>query len=91
MQRARRHRKALGLALVTALLLAAVAGSLTARGKQREDEIKFTMVRSAAVASAGCLPHARARVEIKSLGPVEKMRVRVRGLPARTEFDFFVI
>jgi hypothetical protein len=42
MQRARRHWKALGLALMAALLLAAVGGSLPARGKQREDEIKFT-------------------------------------------------
>jgi hypothetical protein len=76
---------------VTALLLAAVAGSLTAHGKQREDEIKFTMVRSAAATNAGCLPNARARVEIESLGPVEKTKVKARGLPANTEFDFFVI
>jgi hypothetical protein len=49
------------------------------------------MVRSAAATTAGCLPAARADVEVKSLGPVEKMRVRVKGLPPNTDFDFFVI
>jgi hypothetical protein len=91
MQRARRHWKALGVAVVSGLLLAGVAGSLTAQGDQRENEIEFKMVRSAAATNAGCLPDASASVEVESLGPVEKMRVRVNGLPPNTEFDFFVI
>jgi hypothetical protein len=41
--------------------------------------------------AAQCLPHARAEVRIQSLGPVEVMRVDVEGLPANTNFDFFVI
>ncbi|AUX36807.1 MULTISPECIES: hypothetical protein [Sorangium] len=50
----------------------------------------FTMVRSAAAQAAGCLERAGADVTIVSLGPVEVMTVNVRGLPANTEFDFFV-
>lgn len=38
-----------------------------------------------------CLRGAHARVTVRSLGPVEKMRVDVAGLPPNTDFDFFVI
>ena len=91
MQRARRHWKTLGVALVTCLFLAGIVGTLSAQGGQRKDEIDFQMVRSAAATNAGCLPDASADVQVRSLGPVEKMRVRVKGLPPNTEFDFFVI
>ena len=64
---------------------------MPAEAQQRENEIHFHMVRSAAATNAGCLPNAAADVEVKSLGPVEKMRVRVKGLPPHTDFDFFVI
>lgn len=56
-----------------------------------EPEIKFDMVRSAGVAKAGCLPNAKAKVNIESEGAVEHMRVKVEGLPPNTDFDFFVI
>ncbi len=91
MNRVQKRWKALGVAVVTGLLLTGVAGSLTAQGDQRHNEIDFRMVRSAAATAAGCLPGARANVEVRSLGPVEKMRVRVKGLPPNTDFDFFVI
>jgi hypothetical protein len=55
------------------------------------DTIRFEMVRSAAAEGADCLADALADVTIRSLGPVERMRVRVEGLPPNTEFDFFVI
>jgi hypothetical protein len=48
------------------------------------------MVRSAAAATAGC-PLASADVEVRSLGPVERIRVQVKGLPRNTDFGFFVI
>ena len=51
--------------------------------------ISFPMVHSAGVAA--CLPNASGQVTINSLGPVELMRVTVSGLPANTDFDFFVI
>jgi hypothetical protein len=53
------------------------------------DRITFDMGPSAA--AAGCLPNAGARVTVRSAGPVEVMDVFTHGLPANTEFDFFVI
>jgi hypothetical protein len=38
-----------------------------------------------------CVPNATAKVTINSLGPVEVMDVTASGLPANTDFDFFVI
>ena len=38
-----------------------------------------------------CLPKAIGYVTVTSLGPVENMHVEVRGLPPKTNFDFFVI
>ena len=89
MRRVCRHWKAMGVAVVTGLLLAAVAGSLTAQGSQRR--IHFTMVRSAGAVLARCLPRASADVQDTSLGAVESMRVNVKGLPRNTDFDLFVI
>ena len=91
MKRVHRHWKALGVAVVTGLLLTSVAGALAVPGRQRHNRIDFTMVRSAAATAAKCLPNARANVEVRSLGPVEQMRVNVKGLPPNTDFDFFVI
>ncbi len=51
--------------------------------------IKFDMVVSRG--AAACLPDAKGEVKITSLGPVERMDVRVFGLPPNTTFDFFVI
>ena len=48
-------------------------------------------MRSNGVVKANCLPNARAHVSVQSLGPVEVMQVDAYGLPANTEFDFFVI
>ena len=58
--------------------------------KRDDKRIKFQMVRSTAVANAGCLPDAQARVRIEPGGPVEVMTVDVSGLPP-IQFDFFVI
>jgi hypothetical protein len=70
---------------ITATLL--IVGSAAAHGKS----ITFDMVRSAAAAGANCLPSAKAKVTIHSIGPVEIMDVNAEGLPPKTEFDFFVI
>jgi hypothetical protein len=53
--------------------------------------VHFNLVRSAGVVKAGCLLKAKAQVTIESDGPVEEMRVVAFGLPANTDFDFFVI
>lgn len=51
----------------------------------------FKMIRSPAVVAAGCVPKAGATVKVRSEGSVEVMDVALRGLPPKTEFDFFVI
>ena len=91
MHRLRSHWKRLGLVLAAGVVLAAAGGALAARGAAKNDQISFDMVRSAAVAGAGCLPHASGHVTVRSVGPVEIMNVSVSGLPASTEFDLFVI
>jgi hypothetical protein len=41
--------------------------------------------------AATCLPHARGRVTVSNVGPVENLHVEVSGLRKNTDFDFFVI
>jgi hypothetical protein len=53
------------------------------------DSPEFKMVVSAG--AKGCLPNASATVKIRPAGSVEIMDVTVQGLPANTDFDFFVI
>jgi hypothetical protein len=53
------------------------------------DSPSFTMVVSAGAKT--CLPNASATVRIRPAGPVDIMEVAVVGLPANTDFDFFVI
>ena len=74
--------KSLSLVVGLALTLA----SLTAVAQNTT----FSMVRSAAAAAAGCIPDARARVTINSLGNVEVMHLEAAGLPPKTEFDAFI-
>ena len=54
-----------------------------------DDSRGFNMVVSAGAKT--CLPNATATVKIRSAGPVDIMDVTVEGLPANTDFDFFVI
>jgi hypothetical protein len=82
--------KGAGLAVGICALIGVVGGA-TARGAATNDTILFSMVRSTAAVNAGCLPDASARVIVHSNGPVEVMTVSVSGLPANTDFDFFVI
>ena len=49
----------------------------------------FNMIVSAGAKT--CLPNATATVKVRSAGPVDIMDVTVQGLPANTDFDFFVI
>jgi hypothetical protein len=56
-----------------------------------QNEIDFALDRSPGIVKAGCVPSAHADVKVVSQGPVEVMDVYVSGLPAKTEFDFFVI
>src|ERR1051326_2417871 len=50
---------------------------------------EFNMVVSAGAKT--CLPNATATVRVRPAGSVEIMDVSVQGLPANTDFDFFVL
>ena len=79
-------RRGSRLLLAATLTTAVSVGSLLPGASAATDSFLFTM-RPAQT----CLPNARGQVTIHSLGPVENMHVEVSGLPAHTEFDFFVI
>lgn len=92
MARTRKSRRLWGLGAGVVVLVVVLVASLAAStGAAATKHIHFRMVRSAGAVTAGCLPHARARVTVTSQGPVEVMRVHARGLPKNTEFDLFVI
>jgi hypothetical protein len=90
MKYAHRHWKAFALSVLVCALLGAYVSSI-ASGASKTSQISFKMIRSAAVDAAHCLPNAGAEVTDVSSGPVETLTVNVHGLPANTEFDFFVI
>jgi hypothetical protein len=90
MRYARKKWKLLGLTMLAFVLVGAAVGSI-ANGASSSTRISFDMIRSATVDGAHCLPDAHAQVVDELSGPVETLTVDVRGLPANTEFDFFVI
>jgi hypothetical protein len=51
----------------------------------------FSMVRSTGAQNAGCIPNAKGRVTINSVGNAENLHVEVSDLPPNTDFDVFVI
>lgn len=73
------------LSFVIGLVLSSMSFSALAQNTT------FGMVRSAGAANAGCIPNAKGRVTINSLGNVEVMHMEASGLPPKTEFDAFVI
>jgi hypothetical protein len=78
--------------LALASALACAASNAFAAPAAVDDNVRFAMVRTPALAAAPyCVPNARATVTIDPRGPVEAMTVRVEGLPPNTNFDFFVI
>ena len=68
-------------AIVLTLNLPAVAAENTT----------FALLRSTSALNANCIPNAKGRVTINSLGSVEVMHVEISGLPPNKEFDVFVI
>jgi hypothetical protein len=73
---------------LAALALAAltVAPAMPARA---QNNFIFNMVPTDGTES--CIPKAKGRVTITTLGVVENMHVEASGLPANTDFDLFVI
>jgi hypothetical protein len=77
---------------LAALALAALASTPALAGNNDDEkEFKFDMVRNPGLNATHFVPNAHGRVNIESVGPVEIMDVLVWGLPANTDFDFFVI
>jgi hypothetical protein len=87
----RNARRVVGLGLGGIVVAMVIAASLAASGAAASKHIQFRMLRSTGAVTAGCIPHARARVTVTSQGPVEVMRVHARRLPKNTDFDLFVI
>ena len=76
-------------AVLACLLLVAFAAAMVARAAGPKHKIKFDMVPSTTAAT--CLPNAKGHVEVQAKHGVEKLKLKVEGLPAKTGFDFFVI
>jgi hypothetical protein len=77
-------------AALTVLLTASSAAAESKKDEPNNYDAKtFDMVVSAGAKQ--CLPNATASVTIRPTGQVEIMDVTVKGLPADTAFDFFVI
>src|SRR5262249_27225890 len=85
-RRSARGTALVGWGLVGLLALGSLGlGGFVERTAAAQDRFKFEMVPS------GCLPTAHGDVTITPLGTVERMDVRVSGLPPNTDFDLFVI
>lgn len=52
------------------------------------ETIQFLMTVSAGAKT--CLPNAQAQVTVHSSGPFENLEIVATGLPASTDFDFFI-
>ncbi len=76
--------------LISAAITAvACLSSVTPATVVASNNLLFRMLPSSG--AAACLPKAIGYVTVTSLGPVENMHVEIRGLPPKTNFDFFVI
>jgi hypothetical protein len=80
------YRQKLRTTAIASALMLTAAGSAFATD---QDRISFKMVVSKG--ASGCLPDAKAQVQIGSSGTAEDMFIFATGLPANTGFDFFVI
>src|SRR5690349_225287 len=91
MQRTYRVHRFVGILAAGLLALGGLAepGAAHAASRTKRPQLDFDMVVSGGAAT--CLPDAKGKVHIVSLGPVEVMEVSVSGLPPNTDFDFFVI
>jgi hypothetical protein len=75
--------------MIAGLLALAMTQQAAAQPASKATVFEFPMVVSAGAKS--CLPNVSGRVTIHSSGPTETMHVLVTGLPAKTNFDFFVL
>jgi hypothetical protein len=84
--------KAFALATLAGTALACSPAIAQQSNSTAANEVTFYLVRSPGLnAFPKAVPKATGQVTIRSIGPVEIMNVSVSGLPAFTDFDFFVI
>jgi hypothetical protein len=81
----------IGIVVLSVLALAGLPKQAGA-GEKNEKKFEFDLVRSPALnTSPNCVPDAEGDATIQQKGPVEILKVKVKGLPPKTDFDFFVI
>ena len=73
-------------ALFTFVLLLAAALQAVAA-----ENTTFSLLRPSSAVAANCIPNAKGRVTVNSLGSAEVMHVEISGLPPNKEFDVFII
>lgn len=66
-------------------------GGLPGTGLARASAPTIEFDMSVSAGAAACLPNATAHVKVQSAGSIERMDVKVSGLPANTQFGLFVI
>ena len=82
-------KRSKGLLLLACLLLAGFGAAMTARGAGAGDKISFDMGPTGA--ALACQPNAHGHVVVEAKHGVEKLKLKIDGLPANTGFDVFVI
>ena len=87
--------KSVRTAAVVGVSVLAAGGVTAARGAGTTSTTStthtaFTLQRSAASATAGCLVGAGAKVKVVHRGQVEEMTIDAAGLPKNTDFDVFI-
>jgi len=77
---------------IAAIVAIAIVGLTVTEAAAAGNVFKFDLVRSPALStSPDCVANATGSASIVQTGPVEILNVTVKGLPPKTDFDFFVI
>jgi hypothetical protein len=80
---------AIALASALAVSVGMSTASASSAAAHREDSFTFKLVPSPGIAA--CLPHAGGSVTITPGKLNDSMKVSIHGMPAKSEFDLFVI
>jgi len=73
------------------LAIAAAVIATVGVGANAFAELSTTFNMTVSAGAAGCLPDARGKVTVSTVGVVDNMHVEVQGLPKNSDFDFFII
>jgi len=78
-----------GVMLVLGMLMTTIFNANVMNAEAGGKNINFDMVASTP-AIKSCLPNASAKVSVQDFQGAQIMTIRVKGLPANTDYDFFV-